>query len=165
VALQRRWRSCRVLPPRTSRDGVNGNAFRRGTEGQRAPLRWIGRSFSPPPGASPVQEAPASPPRPGFLLSLGRHTFGMADEKRRRAESPTPRRQARPTGRHGPSPVHSYALAEGSIPAFRENPSLSRPVAGRGRGQPIRWASFEAGTLVSLHVRGLRISIALADWQ
>src|SRR5215471_833994 len=53
---------------RTSKDGVNGVAFRRGTAGHSAPFRSIGRSFSLSPKGIARSVAPAFPPRPGHLL-------------------------------------------------------------------------------------------------
>ena len=53
--------SCRGLAVRASKDGVNGDASRRGTGGHWSLLRWIGRSYSPPPKGIARSVAPAFP--------------------------------------------------------------------------------------------------------
>ena len=65
--MQRRLRSCRGSAAQTSKDGVNGDAFRRGTAGHSALLRRIGRPSSPSPRGIARSEAPASPLDRGFF--------------------------------------------------------------------------------------------------
>jgi hypothetical protein len=63
--------SCRGSAPRTSRDLVNGDVCRRGTEGQRVPLRWIGRSFSPSPRGIARSGSPGVSPATGVSSVSG----------------------------------------------------------------------------------------------
>jgi hypothetical protein len=59
--LQRRRGSCRGLGVAASKDGVKGDASRRGTAGHSASFRRIGPSSSPSLGGIARSEAPASP--------------------------------------------------------------------------------------------------------